>query len=522
MNRKLQVLAFLTALPLAQLIAASAADDLPEPPVSWKYPPEMPGARVEVYRKIGDVKLNAWIFEPKDHDPADKRPAAVFFFGGGWRGGSPGQYLPQCLHLAQRGMVAISVDYRVRNRHSVFPQDCLRDAKAAIRWVRANATRLGVDPDKIAAGGGSAGGHLAAATALIAGFEDGDNLTVSSVPNAMLLFNPAVTLAPVKGHPDLLTPEKFADIRGRADGRPEEISPDRFVRGGLPPSIIFHGENDEAVPFSTVQLFAKAMSAAGNRCELKSYPGQPHGFYNPGRWKDEARAQATRHYYKTLHELDTFLVSIGYLKAAPGVTHETFEASFDPKRFTTPIPSKNTEVRDGALWTHGASGGKYPPMVYMPVEGTDLDISFRYRHLSDGGWLWFFVDGDDGFGSVDHMLRVKLLRNGVQLEVDGHSLDANHPLRQNKRDADKVSGAYRLNEFFPVEEVDLAANQWRTVTLSFRGETVELAIDGHIWNKTLERANFNAAKRKLLWMQNGGAKGMELDDIRVAPTEARP
>jgi acetyl esterase len=301
--RSIPTAAILIAINLASF-AVRAADDQPEPTISWKYPPEMTGSRVEVYRAVGDVKLNAYIFEPKGHAKTDRRPVAVFFFGGGWKGGTPGQFLPQCLHLAERGMMAISVDYRVKSRHNVFPQDCVRDAKAAIRWVRANAQRLGVDPDRVVAGGGSSGGHLAAATALLPGFEDDDNKGVSSTPNAMLLFNPAVVMAPVDGHPDLLPAEKFADIAERCDGRPQEVSPYHFVRAGLPPSVIFHGMNDEAVPFPTVQLFQKAMSAAGNRCELKAYEGQPHGFFNPGRWKDEAGAGAKLHYYKTLAEVD--------------------------------------------------------------------------------------------------------------------------------------------------------------------------------------------------------------------------
>ncbi|MCP5540705.1 MAG: alpha/beta hydrolase [Akkermansiaceae bacterium] len=293
-----------------------AENDRPEPPTSWKYPPEMTGAKVEVYREIDGVKLNAYVFEPSGHQASDKRPAAVFFFGGGWKGGTPGQFLPQCAHLAKGGMVAISVDYRVKSRQEVAPQDCVRDAKAAIRWVRANAARLGVDPDRIAAGGGSAGGHLAAAVALVPGFEEGDHSEVSSMPNALLLFNPAVILAPVEGHPDILPAEKFADLAERMNGKAKEISPYHFVRAGLPPSIIFHGTNDDAVPFPTVQLFQQAMAAAGNRCELKAYEGQPHGFFNPGRGEGEPRAEATRRYYQTLEQLDAFLTSLGYLKPA--------------------------------------------------------------------------------------------------------------------------------------------------------------------------------------------------------------
>lgn len=194
---------------------------------------------------------------------------------------------------------------------------------------------------------------------------------------------------------------------------------------------------------------------------------------------------------------------------------EMFDAKFDARRFTTPIPNKNTEVRDGVLWTRGSSGGKYPPMVYLPVEGKNLSLSFRYRHLGPGGWLWFFVDGDDGFGSVDHMLRVKLLRDSVTLEVDAHTRDPAHPLLQKNRAPDPVSAAYRTNEHFPAEKVDLSASVWRTVKLDFSGEDVTISIDGRLWQRQLKRPNFNAGKRKLLWMQNGGEKGIEIDDIRV-------
>ncbi len=200
--------------------------------------------------------------------------------------------------------------------------------------------------------------------------------------------------------------------------------------------------------------------------------------------------------------------------------HETFGDGFEASRFLTPIPNKNTSVRDGVLWTRGESGGKYPPMVYLPVDGKDMTITFRFRHLGPGGWLWFFVDGDDGFGSVDHMLRVKLLRTGVQLQVDSHSLDPDHPQRQNTgRPADPVSGAFRLNEFLPLEKVDLSANEWREVRLEFRGAKATVDLDGGTWTKTLKRSCFNAGKRKLLWMQNGGERGIEIDDIQVIPAD---
>ena len=209
--------------------------------------------------------------------------------------------------------------------------------------------------------------------------------------------------------------------------------------------------------------------------------------------------------------------------AEPFAFRETFDAPFDASRFTTPIPNKNTSARDGVLRTRGQSGGKYPPMVYLPVAGRDLEIRFRYRHAGPGGWLWFFVDGDDGFGSVDHLLRVKLQRNLVELQVDGHTKDPAHPLLQKTgRPADPVSGAFRTNEILPATRLDLSDTAWREVKLVFSGKTVAVSLDGDRWAETLERPGFAETKRKLLWMQNGGSDGIEIDEISVKETSAKP
>jgi acetyl esterase/lipase len=177
-----------------------------------QYPPHLEDATVEKYKTVGDVSLNLWIFNPQDHKPSDHRAAILFFFGGGWNSGSPEQFQSQCRHLAERGMVAMAVDYRVNSRHGVKPVQCVADAKSAMRWVRANAVRLGIDPQRIAAGGGSAGGHLAACTALIKDCDEpGENTAVSAVPNALVLFNPALMLAPLEGY-------KFAVSGARGTG----------------------------------------------------------------------------------------------------------------------------------------------------------------------------------------------------------------------------------------------------------------------------------------------------------------
>ena len=136
------------------------------------YPPNMPEARIETYKSVEGTDLKMWIFEPEGHKASDSSPAIVFFFGGGWRNGTPGQFHQQAMHLAARGMVAMAADYRVLNRQGVKVHKCVQDAKSAIRWVRTNAKRLGIDPNRLAAGGGSAGGHLAASTASLPDHDD--------------------------------------------------------------------------------------------------------------------------------------------------------------------------------------------------------------------------------------------------------------------------------------------------------------------------------------------------------------
>ena len=267
-----------------------------------KYPPELPGSRAEVYKTIGGAKLNLYIYEPAGHKASDKRPAIVFFFGGGWTNGSPAQFQNHSKHLAARGMVAITADYRVASRHQVKVLDCVRDANSAIRWVRQNAIRLGIDPNRIAAGGGSAGGHLAAATGLIPELhEPDDNMEISSKPNAMVMFNPALVLAPIPGMDQAL------DLKDRIGGDPVLASPYHHIAKGAPPSIIFHGKADTTVPYASTEAFANKMKAAGNRCDLGGYEGETHGFFNYGRGGNKA-------YDDTVKKMDAFFESLKWLK----------------------------------------------------------------------------------------------------------------------------------------------------------------------------------------------------------------
>src|SRR5688572_2103660 len=211
------------------------------------YPPKFDGARAETYKQAGDVALQLHIFEPAGGSKTN-RAAIIFFFGGGWNSGSPVQFEQHCRHLAARGMVAITADYRVNTRHQVKPTTCLADAKSAIRWVRKNAARLGIDPQRIAAGGGSAGGHLAAATATVSDFDEpGEDLKISAVPNALVLFNPALVLAPLEGVDAKDFESRVGSERMGTDAK--NLSAEHHVMRGVLPNIVFYGRADKTVPF---------------------------------------------------------------------------------------------------------------------------------------------------------------------------------------------------------------------------------------------------------------------------------
>jgi len=275
-----------------------------------KYPPHIDGAEEITYKTVDGTKLNLWIFTPEKHKSTNTAPAIVFFHGGSWKAGSPTQFVKHCEYLSARGMVAIVVDYRVKSRHGVPAKDCVSDAKSAIRWIRENASKLGVDSNRIAAGGGSAGGHLAAACATLPKFDDeNENKSISSKPNALVLFNPALVLAPIDGM-EKVSNEKLAGLEKRMGTKPENISPYHHIIGKLPPTIIFHGTNDKVVPFKTVKLFTDRMHKFGNKCTLVAYQGEGHGFFNYGKKSNAV-------FVDTVHKMDEFLVSLGYLKAPP-------------------------------------------------------------------------------------------------------------------------------------------------------------------------------------------------------------
>lgn len=217
---------------------------------------------LEEFTSLG-AKIAVRVFSPSHND--DKpRSAIVLFHGGGWNEGEAGWMDGIAEQYARLGMIAVSVDYRL-SRNDVTPFDAVADARNAIRWVRQEADRLGIDPDKVVALGTSAGAHLAASTAI---FDEPWGSAASSVPNALVLRSPAVSVA---------TSNWFRKLTGGV-AQAAALSPDLHVRTGLPPMLLLQGEEDNVTPAAEAKRFCQRMQERGNTCKLKLYPDVGHLF----------------------------------------------------------------------------------------------------------------------------------------------------------------------------------------------------------------------------------------------------
>jgi acetyl esterase/lipase len=273
------------------LLVLSADYVFPQNPI-----PDIEPVKVE-YKTMDTVHLYLHVYRPENFDKNKEYNAIVFFHGGGWNQGSYKAFQRQSRYLASRGMIAISADYRVKRVHGTTPFDAVEDAKSAIRYVRKHAGELNINPNMIAAGGGSAGGHLAAACGVITGLEPkGEDLSVSSKPDALVLFNPVYDNS------------KNGFGYRRMGGRYKEISPLHNIKKGAPPTIVFFGTKDKTTPVASSKEYEKRMKEAGNRIELNLYEGAEHRFFNKSPYFED-----------TLYKTDVFLTSLGYLKGKPTI-----------------------------------------------------------------------------------------------------------------------------------------------------------------------------------------------------------
>jgi acetyl esterase/lipase len=241
-----------------------------------------------LYKTVGDISLHLHLFLPETAGPW---PVVVWFHGGGWNGGTPAQFYPQSAALASKGCLCISVEYRVKKVHDTTPFDAIRDAFDAMRFIRAHAADWGGDPTRIAAGGGSAGAHLACATACLTA-EDltgpADSVQAAR-PDLLLLYNPVFNNGPDRGYG-----------HERLGSRWREVSPAHNLNAEMPPTLVMLGDQDHLIPVSVAEDFCAALETLGVPNRLVLYPGGTHGFFNQNNHDG-------MFYPQTLSEVERFL-----------------------------------------------------------------------------------------------------------------------------------------------------------------------------------------------------------------------
>ena len=258
-----------------------------------------------VYKTTPQGELSIFVHYPFDWMEGDQRPAILFFFGGAYRRGSVDHFGRQATYLASRGIVAARADYRVSERHGTTPIECVEDGKSAVRWLRSHAGMLGIDPRRIVVAGGSSGGHIAACAAFDGLEAPAEDASISTRPDALVLFNPAPGPGWGEGRPPL---EAGGD-RGR--DRPQLLATPllRWDESKVaPPTLVHFGTADRFL--DDARPFMARVEEAGGRVELALAEGMSHAYFNSPPWL-----------MRTLHRTDEFLASLGYLRGKP-----TFEA----------------------------------------------------------------------------------------------------------------------------------------------------------------------------------------------------
>jgi acetyl esterase len=280
---------------MLSMAAAATAQNTQTAPVQYavEIGKTLEPTRKIVFKRVAGRELMLHVFEPEGLKPGEQRPTFVAFYGGGWAGGEPRRFYAFADHMAKLGMIAVCPEYRVIGvPKGTTPFECVKDGRSALRYLRAHAAEMAIDPQRIVAAGGSAGAHVAAGTALFDGLdEEGEDTTVSCVPNALVLYYPVI---------DCST-EAYGNAKCGEHWR--DISPLHRVHPGLPPTILFHGTGDAVCPFKGAQAFQEAMVKAGNQCELVVKPGGRHGYllYTP------------QDFEESMNQTETFLRRVGML-----------------------------------------------------------------------------------------------------------------------------------------------------------------------------------------------------------------
>jgi acetyl esterase/lipase len=290
-----------------------------------------PPAREIVYKQVAEGPLKLHAFLPARSGPDERRPAIVWIHGGAWVGGTLEGFMPHARYMAERGLVAFNLEYRLLKPAGPTMAECIADCQSAIRYLRVHAAELGIDPARIAVAGDSAGGHLTAALGTLGDFGDpAEAPGISARPDVMILLNPVLDLTEddwiryAVGGP-ALADRTQPRPHGPADlARARALSPIFHAHAGVPPSLLLHGLDDKIVPVSQARRFAEALAQAGVRCDLRLLEKQGHAF-GIAYWRAPEPTVV-----ETLRTIDAYLTTLGYV-AGPPTLSLSAEPAWVPK-----------------------------------------------------------------------------------------------------------------------------------------------------------------------------------------------
>lgn len=426
-----------------------------------------PQVKTMTYKTVGDKELKIYVHYPPDWKASDSRPAIIFFFGGGWTSGTVGQFEPQAEYFASRGLVAARADYRVKSRDGVTPDKCVEDARSAVRWMRRNAKELGIDPQKLIASGGSAGGHLAACMMIRDSVEaPGDDLSISTVPQAMVLFNPVLNF----DH------ELIIDRVNGDRQLARKISPTLHLDKNSPPALILFGTADKLKAFGD-EYWAKA-ETLGVRADKYLAEGQGHGFFNNSPWTE-----------RTLIAADKFLASLGFLKGEP--TIKVPEAAPDKPRGKTNAARAGTHPNSGKwpdLFTSDLSNAIFPQGVWTCEDGVltasedqaiwtnkdyenfVLDLEFKNAAGTNSGVVVYCTDMKDW------------IPNSVEIQI------ADDYAEQWAKSPKTWQCGAIFGHLAPSKSVVKKPGEWNRFTIRCRGKQIDVVLNGeHITSMDMSR-----------------------------------
>ncbi len=252
-----------------------------------------------VYARHGDRELKLDLFLPKSG--AGPFPAVVYLHGGGWSGGNRNQFHRQAAHMAAKGVAGACVEYRLSGE-AKWPA-AIDDARTAVRWVRASAAKYRIDPERIGASGGSAGGHLAAYLATTDSIRDFE-VRASSRVRAVAAFNPVLDLPALAPAAAGSANNAIFNFLGAAYADNPKLwadaSPITHVSRRSAPMLILHGTDDKTVPYRQALDMVNKLKEARVKAELFTAEGAPHGFFNRSPWFEKTVAAMEEFFLRTL------------------------------------------------------------------------------------------------------------------------------------------------------------------------------------------------------------------------------